>query len=100
MLGWLKKILRRWLVDDTRPPAPYLDCRVAGSNGIKIVKVLVVGTVGVSLLGQRCDGEGELIISSFIVTDRQHFDRLWKHWMGNHQITWENGEPYNPMDKV
>ncbi len=94
MLGWLRRILRRWLIEEPEP-RPYLDCLIPDKAGPQLVTYFITGAQGLMLVGQPTGtrDRGERLIRAEDTHDQKHFHRLWKRFSVGVDLRWEDGTP-------
>jgi len=99
MLGWLKKVLRHWLMEEDKPDR-VLECLVFGKGGRReIVKHHITGTHGILLvgtpLGPNAPNQGIKLIGEHEAVCRNHFWALWES-LNDRKLQWEDGQKFSP----
>jgi len=96
MLGWLRRTLRKWLLEDVevkKPQqakfSPLLQCVFGG----RVITCHITGRVGMCLQGRPL-GEEKGDWSSRIITQRdaldsEEFNAMWRHFVGDSVLEWE-----------
>ena len=94
MLGWLKKLLRNWLLEP-EPPKPYLECLVLVKGTRQIVQFHVTSAHGVRLVGQPLgtDAQGVRLIGEEDAVSRERFWALWET-LNTRKLQWEDGQQF------
>jgi hypothetical protein len=94
MLGWLRKRLRRWLLDPADDD-PFIE--VADRDG-RVRRMQAVGAVGLRLVCKPVGDRGlsQTMVAEGDVTNREKFWRLWKRFSSHQNLRWESGEDFEP----
>ena len=99
MLDWLQTKLRSWLLAGDLPEksktSPFLDCVISTPKGVQEIKVEVVGSAGLMLIGNRPAGGGCRLIAEREATDRDQFRELWAHYNAGAVLEWESNDDSN-----
>ncbi len=95
-MGWLRRKLRAWLLDEPAELDFRLEALVPTKRGAVTDLFLIQGARGVKLLGIPADDSdgGVRLIGEEGVKDKEHFWRLWKHFNPDTPLQWEDGEPF------
>lgn len=92
MLNWLRRVLRRWLLEQPEPE-PYLECHLTVRGRWQTVRYTVLGAVGARLLVIPQDGSyGARTVGVDDAVDRRVFWKLWKHHSRGVRLQWDDGE--------
>jgi hypothetical protein len=97
MIKWLRKKLRKWLIEEEDDD--YLDYRCRVGAEMKVMRGAATGAMGTCLRVCSIDPSvGERIIGSGEALNQKRFWRLWKRFQGNATIEWEDGTPFEVED--
>lgn len=97
LLEAIRTRLANWL----HPPEeddPYLDCSIPAGHSRCLVKFVITGTMGTSLLGTPISGAtgGSRILMESYAVDKARYWKLWKRF-NNQKLVWEeDGKEFNP----
>lgn len=95
MIGWLKRRLRKWLLEDEKTDDVFLECRIPKKEyGTKLVTYQITNSQGIRLLGEN-DGEIRLVGENDTI-DRDKFWRIWRKFNPHNDLRWEDGEVFDP----
>jgi hypothetical protein len=97
MLGWLKRLIKGWLLDDEKDTENddfWLDCVVYNKGVPDKKRYYIVGSAGLNLVGKPLGEEGErqALIRQQEAEDIDKFWSLWRKFNPDVSFEWEESE--------